>query len=76
MADGAKEFTVHLNRHDARICVRPGTDGGWDVSTEFDGREVASDYCPNWRQVERFRERMQQWLRRAERLEASASQTA
>lgn len=66
MSQEPTEFPLQLSQHDACVHVRPSRDGGWAVSTEFDGREVASDYCLNWRQVERFRERMQQWLHHAE----------
>ncbi|MBA3270200.1 MAG: hypothetical protein H0T71_06775 [Acidobacteria bacterium] len=66
MSDAPLDLTVPFGRHDALIRVRPDSDGGWAVSTEVDGREIAADYCPDWRRIERFRTRMQQWLKCAE----------
>jgi len=62
MADASVNLQLPFGNRVAQIHVRPDDDGGWAVSTEVDGREIASDYCPNWRRVERFRDRMQQWL--------------
>lgn len=62
MADLAHDLPLDLRGHNARVLVEPDDDGGWSVSTEVDGRAVASDYCSDWRGVERFQARMQQWL--------------
>ena len=62
MADLARDLPLDFGAHSARVHVEPDNDGGWSVSTEVDGRAVAADYCPDWRAVERFRARMQQWL--------------
>jgi hypothetical protein len=69
MSNAAVELPLNYRRHTARVHVRPDEDGGWDVRTEVDGREIASDYCADWQRVERFRTRMQQWLRQAESAE-------
>jgi hypothetical protein len=66
MPDASLDFQLPFGDRVAQIHARPDDDGGWAVSTEVDGREIASDYCPNWRRVERFRARMQQWLKVAE----------
>jgi hypothetical protein len=69
MPDASVDFQLPFGDRLAQIHARPAEDGGWAVSTEVDGREIASDYCPNWRRVERFRTRMQQWLKAAEAAE-------
>ncbi len=75
MAQDAVDLAVPFGHHEARIHVRPDDDGGWAVSTEVDGREIASDYCAQWRHVERFRARMEQWLKVAAATETRTSVT-
>ena len=65
MPDAVLELPLTFGRHSARVHARQDSDGGFTVSTEVDGREIASDYCPDWRRVERFCTRMQQWLTNA-----------
>ncbi len=65
MADAALELPLDIAGQPARVRACPDDQGGWNVSTEVEGRAIASDYCPDWRSVERFHARMQQWLRAA-----------
>ena len=65
MPNAARDLPLSFNGHAACVHVEPDCDGGWTVSTDVDGRSVASDYCPDWRSVERFHTRMQEWLRLA-----------
>ena len=65
MPDAARNLPIDLAGHDAHVLVHPDDDGGWTVSTEIDGRKIAADYCSDWRAVERFYMRMQQWLKTA-----------
>jgi hypothetical protein len=65
MSDAVLELPLSFGSDDAKVHARRDSDGGFAVSTEVDGREIASDYCPDWRRVERFRARMQQWLTNA-----------
>jgi hypothetical protein len=60
------ELPLDLEHHTARVRVHADPNGGWDVTTELDGRAIATDYCPDWRRVERFHARMQRWLQDAE----------
>jgi hypothetical protein len=43
-------------------CAHPDANGGWDVTTNVDGREIGSDHCGDWHRFERYRARMQRWL--------------
>ena len=65
MPTAARDLPLFFDGHSALVRVRSDGDGGWGVSTEVDGREIASDYCSNWRSVERFHTRMQHWLNTA-----------
>jgi hypothetical protein len=65
MTKTAHDLPLALDGHTARVHVREDQDGGWDVRTELDGRQIASDYCSDWRSVERFHMRMQHWLKTA-----------
>jgi hypothetical protein len=65
MSDAARDLPLDLAGHHAHVVVHADDDGGWLVSTELDGRAIASDYCADWRGVERFHTRMQQWLKAA-----------
>ena len=66
MCDSLLELPLNLHSHRGRVCAQPDADGGWDVTTEVDGRKVASDHCGDWHRVERYRARMQRWLEAAE----------
>lgn len=59
--------------HSAHIVAKSTDDGGWDVRTEIDGREVGTDHFRRWHLVEQFRARMQQWLSEAHNLERGES---
>ena len=76
MAEAAHELPLVFEGHAARVCARSDADGGWDVRTEVDGRAIATDYCPDWRSVERFHTRMQQWLKAASATAARLSHAA
>jgi hypothetical protein len=65
MSDAARDLPLQFAGHHAHVLVQTDEDGGWLVSTEVDGRQIATDYCPDWRAVERFHSRMQQWLKTA-----------
>ncbi len=66
METTTRELPLDLEHHTARVYAHADPEGGWDVTTEVDGRAIATDYCPDWRRVERFRARMQRWLQDAE----------
>ena len=76
MPDIARDLPLIFSGHTARVRVLSDDDGGWDVRTVIDGREIASDYCPDWRSVERFHLRMQQWLKAAASTQARLSTAA
>ena len=66
MSEFIVELPLMLHAHRARVCAQPDADGGWDVTTELDGRPIGADYCGDWHRVERYRARMQHWLETAE----------
>jgi hypothetical protein len=63
MTESTVEMPLAFNGHDARIIARPLATGGWHVRTEVDGRVLGWEQFRHRVQVERFRARMQGWIK-------------
>lgn len=66
MAVSPVELPLEFQGHCAKMLATAAGDGSWAVETEVDGRPLGQEHCPDWRRVEQFRARMQNWLRTAE----------
>jgi hypothetical protein len=63
------ELPLSFEGHLARLVVTRVHRLGWHARAEVDGREIGWEHYPQWVQVERFRSRVQDWLKQAERAE-------
>lgn len=61
------ELPLAFEGHVARLVVAAVNGDGWYARAEVDGREIGWQHYTRWEQVERFRSRMQNWLKQAER---------
>lgn len=66
MSDARRQLPLRFKRHRACLQVEPETGGGWTVTTYVDGRKKGTVHCCNWRHVEIYRGRVQEWLQVAE----------
>jgi hypothetical protein len=67
MLTRATELPLAMAGHAARVLVTPLCHGGWRVEAVVDGRTLGWKEYANWRQVEHFCERVQQWVQQAEK---------
>lgn len=66
MAESRFELPLRFKGHTAFLRTKPETGTGWLVTTHIDGRVVGRVHRHNWRHVELYRERVQEWLKVAE----------
>ena len=66
MSNAGRELSLRFKHHDACLRVEPENRAGWTVTTYVDGRKKGTVHCCNWRHVELYRGRVQEWLKFAE----------
>ena len=66
MSDAPRELPLRFKHHDACLQAVPEKRAGWKVTTYVDGRKKGTVHCCNWRHVEIYRSRVQEWLNVAE----------
>ena len=76
MTNGGFELPLSFAGHVARIVVTPLAKGGWQVCTEVDGRVLGWEQFVHKAQIDRFRERMQNWIRQVEDTERRLASAA
>lgn len=69
MAESRFELPLRFKGHTAFLRTKPETGTGWLVTTYIDGRVMGRVHRHNWRHVELYRERVQEWLKVAEGVE-------
>jgi len=76
MSKSRFELPLAFAGHTASLYVTTDISPGWEVTTCIDGRVIGREHCHNWRSVERYRDRMQGWLKTAETSEGQRSSAA